>query len=399
MASITGLLRLMLPLNEEERFKLSYYGMLEKSRIKKLRKLLKQKKLKIMLKNTGMSEQLVKLTGFSAYPVAEPVSDDSKIVSFTKDINETAKKAIEEEAYRKFSEKALETIEKLIALNIVGLNNVKKAVALQLFASYSEPVHILLLGDPGTGKTDIIRSAAELSPVSSFGLGSGTTGVGLTMAIKGSKLIKGLLPSADKGLCCIDELNLMQDKDRASLYNAMEKGFISYDKGSEHHKIDAKVKVLATANPKNDQFAGWTVETLRKQIPFDSALLTRFHLVFLIRKPDLKEFLKISKNIITKSAKKGSWADSLFIKSYIAFTEKSIESIKLNKETEKRILEFISELKKNEKSYITEISPRTVHGIIRLAKASARARLSTEVSDNDIKIVTSIIRDMLSYKP
>jgi DNA replicative helicase MCM subunit Mcm2 (Cdc46/Mcm family) len=135
---------------------------------------------------------------------------------------------------------------------------VKKAVSLQLFAS--EPVHILLLGDPGTGKTEILRSVEELHPISVFGLGSGTSGAGLSISMSGGKPVLGLLPKAHKGICCIDELNLMKSEDMASLYSSMEKGFITYDKGSHHIKEKAEARILATANPVGDKFKGTELE-------------------------------------------------------------------------------------------------------------------------------------------
>ena len=79
-------------------------------------------------------------------------------------------------AFSEFSSVALEKLSGMIAPDIVGFDAVKKAGALQLFAT--DRIHVLLLGDPGVGKTEILRSAAELYPISSFGLGSGTSSAG-----------------------------------------------------------------------------------------------------------------------------------------------------------------------------------------------------------------------------
>jgi replicative DNA helicase Mcm len=274
------------------------------------------------------------------------------------------------------------------------MDDIKLSCAIQLFAN--EKSHILLLGDPGTGKTDIIRSASELHPISSFGLGSGTSGAGLGIAFRGDEMIKGLLPLANKGLCCIDELNLLKNEDRASLYNAMEKGFITYDKASKHIQVEADVSILATANPKGDKFVGWVVETLKKQLPFDSALLSRFHLIFLIRKPDIKEFLEITKHIIRGDKKKEIEANKKFVKEYVEYA-RSLE-VEVPKVFEKNIGEFIKELKKNESKYLIEVSPRLVVGFIRFAKASARMDLRRYVTSIDLERVKKIFLSSLQIK-
>jgi replicative DNA helicase Mcm len=193
--------------------------------------------------------------------------------------------------FHDFASQAEEKIFSLIAPNIIGLDEVKKAGLIQLFAK--DKVHILLLGDPATGKTDILRSIADLAPISSYGLGSGASKAGLTVAVIGKDIAKGLLPMADNGIACIDELNLLKTADRAGLFNAMEKGFITYDKADSHLKIDARIKVFATANPEGERFVGRTIDVIKKQIPFDPALLSRFHLIFLIRNTEHNPGAKI----------------------------------------------------------------------------------------------------------
>jgi len=292
--TLSDLFRLAMPLPKaKQNLLMMLENHLEPGDRAEVKKLIKQKKADIALKKLEASPQVA---GAREYPTI--TTSDKESVEYIGKINQIIEDSIFVKAFSEFSANAHDMIPKLIALNIVGMEEVKKATAVQLFARFDEPVHILLLGDPSTGKTDILRSASRLHPISSFGLGSGTTGVGLTVTVKGQEVTKGLLPMADRGLCAIDELNLMEDKDRAALYNAMEKGFLTYDKAGKHYKFDARVKIIATANPKGDKFVGWTLETLKKQLPFDTALLSRFHLVFLIRKPDIEKFVEISRKII-----------------------------------------------------------------------------------------------------
>ncbi|NJL43742.1 MAG: hypothetical protein HC945_00235 [Nitrosarchaeum sp.] len=299
-----------------------------------------------------------------------------------------------ERAFQAFSQQAPATLKILIAPGIVGMDEIKEAAALQLFAK--EPIHILLLGDPGTGKTEILRAIEDLAPVASFGLGSGTSGAGLAVTVKGKEVSKGLLPLADNGICCIDELNLMKHQDMASLYNAMEKGFITYNKGSDKLRFDARVRVLATANPKGDRFVGNTPDTIQKQLPFESALLSRFHLAFIVRKPTSQEFVQITRSIVTRERKAIKKTDAAFLKRYVANAE-SLD-VEFSKAYEPAIVGFIEDIAKDEKDFITDVSPRLVIGIIRLAKACARMRLSATVDKTDIKTALRLLKSSLYWR-
>lgn len=373
-----GILR---KLTDQEKEQLSALEpLVSKKRFKLIKKLLKQKKISIVQDKLDLS-----IIESQSFPQIKPEHEEID----TTDVNNDIRNKIKQQLFKQFSQKAFESIPKYIAPHITGMYSVKQAVALQLFST--NPIHILLLGDPGTGKTDILRSAAELSPISSFGLGSGTSGAGLAATIKGNEVIKGLLPQADKGLCAIDELNLMKKEDYAGLYNAMEKGFVTYDKAGKHYKFDARVKILATANPKGDSFEGTTIKELKKEIPFDSALLTRFHLTFVIRKPDLKQFKEIASSILSEQKQtKPKPDDTNFIKNYLQHTQK-IEKIGFSKANQLRVLNLAEELKKAEDSYLVEISPRFVIGIMRLCKALARMELRSDVDKTDIERVREII--------
>ncbi|MBN2142513.1 hypothetical protein JW711_04235 [Candidatus Woesearchaeota archaeon] len=297
-----------------------------------------------------------------------------------------------EQVFSEFSKQAEEKILSLIAPSIIGRDEVKLAGLLQLFAK--EKVHILLLGDPSTGKTVILRSIADLAPVSSFGLGSGASKAGLTLTVSGKDVIRGLLPLADGGIACIDELNLMKNQDLAGLLNAMEKGFITYDKGNNHLRLDARVKVFASANPEGDKFVGKTVSVLKSQIPFEDALLSRFHLLFLLRRPGDKEFLKISEKIIRGSKDNDLYkGDADFVKEYIEYAN-DIE-VDFDKGLSVFVQDFVKELRRDEDDFLIEISPRTVVGMINMAKASARLRLSDKVSKEDVDRVIGIFRAAL----
>lgn len=310
-------------------------------------------------------------------------------ISGEQELNKQLKQAAHKESYSSYAKNAHEAVTHLIAPNILGMESIKQAAALQLFAK--ERMHLLLLGDPGTGKTDILRSVEELDEKSVMGLGSGTTGAGLSVAYAKGELQKGLLAQADGGICCIDELNLMKKDDRAALYNAMEKGFVTYDKAGKHEKFSADVRVLATANPKGDRFEGEDVEQLRKQLPFDPALLSRFHLIFLIRKPDEREFARISEKIVKQE--KARKPDTSYAKNYISHAQ-SID-VSFPTTLEKNVTKAAQKIKEHEEDLLIEVSPRIVKGIIGFAKASARSELRDTASRHDVRRVLDVLAESL----
>jgi replicative DNA helicase Mcm len=306
-------------------------------------------------------------------------------------INKDVQEKTAHEAFIAFAPHARTRITALIAPNIVGMDELKEAAALQLFAG--DPVHLLIIGDPGTGKTDILRSVHQLAPIASFGLGSGTSGAGLGASARGDEIVKGLLPMADNGIACIDELNLMKSKDMASLYNAMEKGFVSYDKGVKHEQLPARVRVCATANPAGDVFVGQTVEVLRRQIPFDDALLSRFHFLFVVRKPDAKQFAIIATRIVQQKKTTVPAEDAAFIKRYLAFA--ATVDVAIDVRLEQEIVAFIKELKSDERRFLMELGPRNVVGIVRIVKAVARSELAQSVTEEHIAIAKRLLREAL----
>lgn len=378
------LIRKLRPLSEDEKKALGLIKeILSEKRFDLVKQLLKLKKISLAI-------HTLNIPFFEPEEYVQVMPLEKKVDA--KDVNNELRRRSEKKIFEKFSKRAFELIPNYIAPNLVGMGHVKQAVVLQMFAK--QPVHILLLGDPGTGKTDVLRSAFNLTPVSSFGLGSGTSGAGLVVTVKGDDIQKGLLPLADNGLCCIDELNLMKEENRAGLYNAMEKGFVTYDKGGHHFRFDARVKVLSTANPIGDEFSGKKLDELKKQMPFDSALLSRFHLLFLIRKPDLKKFKKIAEKIAEQKKTELSQEESNFIKDYIEYADR-IDVRDISKSLQNKIVDIITEIKKNEGKYLIEVSPRIIIGFMRLCKALAKMNLRDEVSDEDINIVKEILRKSL----
>lgn len=384
----TFLMRL-LPLSKADKERLELVKELfSESELKEMKELLKSHKARFSEEDFSTTAALLK---DSKYTVFRSNSVNSKIKERAELFDRRISHFSKEQVFKAFSAVAEEKILSLIAPNIIGLDEVKRAGLYQLFAS--EKVHILLLGDPSTGKTVILRSIAELAPISSFGLGSGSSKAGLTVTFSGKEMIKGILPLADNGIACIDELNLMQNPDRAGLLNAMEKGFITYDKGNNHIQLNARAKVFASANPEGDRFIGRTIDVLKKQIPFEPALLSRFHLVFLIRRPSTDEFLKITDKIIKEGETHIDEHDRDFVKAYAAYALS--REVLFDKSLSSLIQGFVADVKNDEDKFIIEITPRMVMGIMNMAKARARLHLREKVEKEDIVAVLKVFNSAL----
>lgn len=372
-------------LDEDTTYSLNHIqSFLDEEQAKHVQYLVKYRKAVLEDEHYPVSTEIVPDTH---YPVLIPKSDDEDTITFCNAVSMHVREAVEQQAIEEFAKRASDFLPKHLAAHLLGMNEVKEAVALQLVMP--ERFHILLLGDPGTGKTDILRAASEIAFPSSFGLGSGSSKAGLSVSAVGKEVHEGLLVQANGGLCCIDELNLMQVGDRAALYNAMEKGFVSYDKGSIHQKFAADIRLLASANPKGDQFRGRDLETVRKQLPFDQALLSRFHLVFLIRKPDLKEFQAISKEVLAHKTKPLSTSDKQFLKRYLERARAL--SVMLSPSVEESIVTAVTKLKSREKNLLVDVTPRLTKGLASLVTAKARIELRTEATAADARAAIAIL--------
>lgn len=189
---------------------------------------------------------------------------------------------------------------------IQGYEQERKGVVLQLFGGVAKKfpnsgdirgdIHILFVGDPGTGKSRILKYVAELSPTGGvFTSGKSTSSAGLTAAAVRDQefggndkwtLKAGALVMADQGHACVDELDKMDEQDRSALHEALEQQQVSISKAGITATLNSRCSLLAAANPIYGRFD--ELEAIQEQIDLEPALFSRFDLIFVIQ-DDIEE--------------------------------------------------------------------------------------------------------------
>ncbi|MEF8873360.1 MAG: minichromosome maintenance protein MCM [Candidatus Thermoplasmatota archaeon] len=300
-----------------------------------------------------------------------------------------------------------------IAPSIHGLYHEKIGLALQMFSGVRKEmpdgsmtrgdIHILLVGDPGTAKSQLLRYIAELSPRGMYASGKGSTGAGLTAAaireeVMGESrwvLEAGTLVLADGGIACIDELDKMRDEDRSAMHEAMEQQTISVAKAGINATLNSRCAVLGAANPQYGRFE--VHENISQQIDLPPPLISRFDLIFaLIDKPDKKKDQEIAEHILNlheegeRIKKKGDTEvekefspelDKEFLRKYIAHA-KSINPV-MTEEAMTKLEDFYLQLRERGGEESIPATARQLESLVRLTEASARAHLREQATLED----------------
>lgn len=313
--------------------------------------------------------------------------------------------------------KVFQKLTNSIAPAIYGHTKIKEALVLQLMGGIRKrkpdgtfnrgDIHVLLIGDPGSGKSQLIKRISVVAPKSRYVSGKGASAAGLTASVvkdeflKGYALEAGALVLTNKGICCIDELDKMTREDTSAMHEALEQQSISINKANIQATLRAETTVLAAANPKFGRFDPF--EILAKQIDLPSTLINRFDLIFPIRDlPDPEKDEELSTFLLElhkdASSKKGE-IDTELLTKYFAYAKQNITP-KLTEPALKEIQQYYIKMRASggDEAGIKAIpiSARQLEGLVRLSEASARARLSQKVTKADSQKAIDLVHYCLS---
>jgi replicative DNA helicase Mcm len=324
-----------------------------------------------------------------------PVEVEFEEINISKEDEERIKKLAKDP-------KIYDLITDSIAPHIYGFHNIKTAVMYQLFSSPRIEMpdggtirgdsHILILGEPATGKSEILQYVAkELAPKGVFTSGRGASGAGLTAtAVKdefgdgGWSLEAGALVLADRGIACVDEFDKMTNEDRSSMHEAMEQQTVSIAKAGMLAQFSARTAILAAANPKYGRFDQY--RSISEQINLTPTIISRFDLLFTVR--DVVDDTKmIAKHILDSVLTPSKIAPPIspeFLRTYVAYARQHCFPI-LTEEARHELEQYYVARREASRDAAIPLTARQLWAVIRLSRASARVRLSNEATIEDAR--------------
>jgi len=220
----------------------------------------------------------------------------------------------EEEKFRRMAAdpEVYKRITKSIAPSIYGSEDIKKSIACLLFGGSRKrmpdgltrrgDINVLLLGDPGTAKSQLLKFVERTAPVAVYTSGKGSSAAGLTASVMrnpatgGFVVEGGAMVLADGGVVCIDEFDKMKEDDRVAIHEAMEQQTISIAKAGITTTLNSRCSVLAAAN---SVFGRWDDSKGEENIDFMPTILSRFDTIFIVKdEHDEKRDTTLAKHVM-----------------------------------------------------------------------------------------------------
>ncbi|KAG1149935.1 hypothetical protein G6F37_002182 [Rhizopus arrhizus] len=320
----------------------------------------------------------------------------------------------EEEEYIRMSRQpdVYETLASSLAPSIFGNEDIKKSIVCLLFGGSKKilpdgmrlrgDISVLLLGDPGTAKSQLLKFTEKVAPIAVYTSGKGSSAAGLTASVirdpstRDFYLEGGAMVLADGGVVCIDEFDKMRDEDRVAIHEAMEQQTISIAKAGITTILNSRTSVLAAANPVFGRYDD--MKSAGENIDFQTTILSRFDMIFVVKDEHsesrdmsiARHVLNVHMNKQTQDAVMGE-IDLEKMKAYINYCKAKCAPRLTQQAAEKLSSHFVSirkELKETERDTqlrsTIPITIRQLEAIIRISESLAKMTLSPYATEKHV---------------
>eukprot|EP01133_Synstelium_polycarpum_P003989 gene3989-4619_t len=311
-----------------------------------------------------------------------------------------------------------------IAPSIFGHEDIKTALALAMFGGMAKDVNkkhrirgdinVLLIGDPGTAKSQFLKYVEKTAHRAVYTTGQGASAVGLTAAVRMDSLTGewtlegGALVLADRGVCMIDEFDKMNDQDRTSIHEAMEQQSISISKAGIVTTLTARCSVIAAANPKRGRYD--PSMSLLQNVELTEPILSRFDITCVVRDVvdpiadcQLARFVVRShirshpaningEHNYQNNATEQSPIPQELLRKYIMYAKQKVRPRLTNLDREK-ISQLYAEMRRESGGGGFAMTVRHVESIVRMSEAHAKMHLRDYVRDEDVNMAIRVMLD------
>lgn len=330
----------------------------------------------------------------------------------------------DEAAFRRLAERSdiYAHVAKSIAPSIYGSDEIKKAIACMLFGGSRKrlpdglmrrgDINVLLLGDPGTAKSQLLKFVEQCSPIAVYTSGKGSSAAGLTASVTRDSQSRnfvvegGAMVLADGGVVCIDEFDKMREDDRVAIHEAMEQQTISIAKAGITTTLNTRCSVLAAAN---SIYGRWDDSKGSENIDFMPTILSRFDMIFVVKDQHnedrdirlAKHVMNIHMNLAVDTAAAGD-SDEIplpVLKKYIAYCRSRCGPRISADAAEKLKNQYVlmrggaGQLERDTgKKSAIPITVRQLEAIVRMSEALAKMRLAPFATESDVDEALRLFR-------